>query len=909
MLDVGDSSDAARTCTLERRVCTALLVLHAYSHGSLPIAVINGWGKMGPRVPPNLFLLLSFHHGTFVTSVAWLRYRSSATFEFVFIPKAYDIPSVVCEVEFEQHQKWQVSQSVRPALTFPQSVTPPPPKSSERDLMAAAQTLEPRAFTSWEDAFQHPIPIVRKLEQQLRNSIDENRQKLRSLVGASYRDLLGTAERIIEMDEQMQTTERYLGGIGRKCNASAVVSVSENHDRMRKTRDSSAREKAGTIAQTKMLQSTLTAASRLIKHGGDALLAAKLWVLARLLGKSVSESKNAPAVLEDYRRKVVMLRKNLLSYIDRALVKTGAERTMLANALCAYALVTSSTPKDVLKHFLQTRYEQLDSRAETPEESQVLEMLDLYSQTLSDTRALFPRLFTDGMAKLENSPLLKDRQVSSLPDLNIDVYGDWIADDVHSFTPWVRHDQLTSNEVSDGLAVWAKQAQESLLQAVRDCLDNETDAMAVLGIRKSVLSRYITLGSKLQSEKLLQGIHEMREAFLERLIKLATEAAADIKLTLQGDRSGEAPPRSAEKQEGWKLATTNFDLSNGALPFRASLLRERHGRNDLIQSNCERMDRWIGALDGLSAVADHMRSTRWEDDLDFELDDPSDGELRSVFTKQDPDKLQTHLRSATSTSLHNLYTSIEQSAQSSLSPSTTLRLLREIDQRGRTLADRVNIEQGERRTSEMVSALYQQLAQEVLLVPQRQHRASLQKKPGRISIELWDGTPPLPVQPTPKTYKFLLSLQRAMSEVGSDLWSPAATSVLKAAVLAGLSESFKEFLSSLDASAEQHDTTTTITTTSDAEDASSENPTAVSGGQPITVPSTHHHVQTLFDVLYLHSVLSPGRDAAGCEEVIEQLKQRASVDEAADERLHKNAREYRKRTYLLFGLLAAHART
>jgi hypothetical protein len=47
----------------------------------------------------------------------------------------------------------------------------------------ATEAPDPRTFQSWEDAFQHPIPIVRKLEQQLRNNADENREKLRSLVG------------------------------------------------------------------------------------------------------------------------------------------------------------------------------------------------------------------------------------------------------------------------------------------------------------------------------------------------------------------------------------------------------------------------------------------------------------------------------------------------------------------------------------------------------------------------------------------------------------------------------------------------------------------------------------------------------------------------------------------------------
>lgn len=47
----------------------------------------------------------------------------------------------------------------------------------------ANEAPDPRTFKSWEDAFQYPIPVVRKLEQQLRSNADENREKLRSLVG------------------------------------------------------------------------------------------------------------------------------------------------------------------------------------------------------------------------------------------------------------------------------------------------------------------------------------------------------------------------------------------------------------------------------------------------------------------------------------------------------------------------------------------------------------------------------------------------------------------------------------------------------------------------------------------------------------------------------------------------------
>lgn len=55
--------------------------------------------------------------------------------------------------------------------------------SSLHKATMATEAPDPRTFKSWEDAFQYPIPVVRKVEQQLRSNAGENREKLRSLVG------------------------------------------------------------------------------------------------------------------------------------------------------------------------------------------------------------------------------------------------------------------------------------------------------------------------------------------------------------------------------------------------------------------------------------------------------------------------------------------------------------------------------------------------------------------------------------------------------------------------------------------------------------------------------------------------------------------------------------------------------
>ena len=57
------------------------------------------------------------------------------------------------------------------------------------------------------------------------------------IFSVSYRDLLGTAERITEMDTQIQEVEVILGQTGQKCNSRAVDRVFKNYGQFKKALD------------------------------------------------------------------------------------------------------------------------------------------------------------------------------------------------------------------------------------------------------------------------------------------------------------------------------------------------------------------------------------------------------------------------------------------------------------------------------------------------------------------------------------------------------------------------------------------------------------------------------------------------------------------------------------------------
>lgn len=50
-------------------------------------------------------------------------------------------------------------------------------------FIMASDGPDPQSLKTWQDAFQYPVPTVRRVEQELRRDIASNKEKLRALVG------------------------------------------------------------------------------------------------------------------------------------------------------------------------------------------------------------------------------------------------------------------------------------------------------------------------------------------------------------------------------------------------------------------------------------------------------------------------------------------------------------------------------------------------------------------------------------------------------------------------------------------------------------------------------------------------------------------------------------------------------
>jgi hypothetical protein len=177
------------------------------------------------------------------------------------------------------------------------------------------------------------------------------------------------------------------------------------------------------------------------------------------------------------------------------------------------------------------------------------------------------------------------------------------------------------------------------------------------------------------------------------------------------------------------------------------------------------------------------------------------------------------------------------------------------------------------------------------------------KRQSRPAVELWDGSPPLPTQPSPATFRFFKMLHQAMSSAGHDLWSANAVRELKGQTLDSLNaELDKSEFMTLDLNA------STVNGHAGERDEEGNGVQLTNGNDFVGDSRKDWLLQYLFDVQYLRSVLQC-RDEAGLKRrdltgVVNSIGQQLELDDVSNERLEKNASEYWRRTYLLFGLLA-----
>ena len=801
--------------------------------------------------------------------------------------------------------------------------------------MAANKVLDPATCTTASEAFKYPLPQVRQFHRNLTAELDEKNARLRTLVGGSYRQLLGTAETILQMRKDINDVEDRLGNVGKGCGRGVIGDMASGLGKMQgKLKEGRGAEEMGWQARLKVLGMCAVLVGKLLRREGaggeghDAkgkslVVAAKVLVLSRLLAKSLTDSsagrsKQDNDLVEEVKRKLGTLRRRLLRAIERTLGQTAVQddREGLVQALCAYSLATSSGAKDVLRHFLHIRGEGMtlafeDEPESRPETSGILRALELYTKTLLDVQALVPRRLSEALAGLKTKPLLKDVTIRALEGLRLDVCEQWFGDEILYFTPYIRHDDLEGPQAVETLKGWAKKASEVLLQGLTKSLQAVPEFKTVVELRTRILEVWIKDGGKARGFDPSIVLDGLRAVVNDRMVQLLESRVSKLHLVgteIEATLGAWRPGFMDVNKSLWDEEMLEMGIGKGANLFRQGVLARTHGRNDAALRVSRGYQTWRHLVDEAITVLGNLKKQRWDDDLE-DIEDDLDLESRNtLLSTEDPNMLQDHLDSSLKkayTDLHDqigtllaTYKESEHIGQISI---YTLRILRDI---------RIELPKNSSLQNfglALVPSLHETLASTIAGDSLHTFAKSFVRKrvAGRA---LWEGDPELPVQPSPAAFKFHHNLVQAMAQAGADLWSPAAVEALKRHLRSELGRDLKASLKAqIEKDSIKVNGVETNGTTAELEGESNSSDAIQNGHSNGTAdPQKRREVliQSLFDVFVLQLSLQLSSSTEDeLQALADTMASQIELELASRKRLHSAAKEYWKRASLLYGLL------
>ena len=683
---------------------------------------------------------------------------------------------------------------------------------------------DPASYASSAEVFSSnlTLPQVRSLHKSLHVQIDEKASRLRTQVGGSYRELLGTADTIVQMRSDNKDVQQLLGAMGGRCGRGVVTSKASSLQKFATMQDNSATSVA---ARQRLLEACALVAERILKGGsglretatkGDRLvLVAKLLSLSRLLVKSFGAAKlndHTRISVEALKKTIDSLRRRLRRAVEKLLERPGddSQRGDVLKALCVPSLTASSGAKDALRFFLDVRknamthaFDVEDGERSRTTES-VMHALRLYTRTLLDVQALLPVKLPDALSALKNHPLLEDTALQEIENLRLDLYKRWCSEDIQYFTPFIRHDDLDGKTARDMLSNWADDGAQCLIDGLKKTLDEMVDYKSIMELRTEVLHLWIRDGGKAKGLDPLEMQQDLREAINARMLSvLETKVTklrlvgSEVKATLDGWHSGVTDKR----EPLWDEVGYDDALSVGAAPFLQEVVSRLYGRNNAVSKAVHSYMSWYRVIDDVKEVVESLKKQRWDNDYDEVEDEETIEERQRILSKEDPKMLQDKLEATLDKTyktlgeqLHDLWKERKDDKSSAAIAAYFLRVLRDIRNK---LPDRPGIE---KFGLDMVPALHNAVAGSVAASSVEEFAASGLTVRTVSGKSLWEDEPPLPTQPSPELFTFLHDLYGTLSDVGVDLWTPAAIKVLKQQLGDKLCEAWEKELSSLNES-------------------------------------------------------------------------------------------------------------
>ncbi|KAL8365973.1 hypothetical protein RB595_004652 [Gaeumannomyces hyphopodioides] len=713
--------------------------------------------------------------------------------------------------------------------------------------MATPSTMDLSAITSSAQVFTSPqntLPQIRAIHKALHVEIDDRAARLRTQVGSSYRDLLGTADAIVRMRRDMQEVQAALDRMGGRCGRAVVGAKVEGLRRFNSPPDADAEttmtdrdlarsrrtkpKQMSVAARTRLLDACALSARRVLRVGlgpgaaagpgsnGDRLLvAAKALLLGRLVGKSLSDA--GEAVDPQVKASIESSWKSLLASIETALERVSdavVDRDDVLKALCAHSLARNAGAREVLGYFLRARGRAMALAFEPGDDDDdgdgerdrgpaaVLDCLGLYTRTLLDVQALVPGKLSDALRGLKKAAIVEDEALLGLESLRLDVTARWCGDEIRYYRPYIRHDDLDGRQAKEMLAGWAGKGGETLLGGLEKTLGQLHDFRSTIELRTQVLQGWIRDGGRVRGFDPAAMLDGLRGAVNARLLQMLADkvhklrlVGSEVSATLDGWRRGSTGAGAGlwddDDHQGMDL-----DLAGGAASFTHDVVSRLYGRNDAVSKavNCYRS--WHRVVDDVGDVVGQLRRQRWDNDVDEVEDEETIEHRQQLLSRDDPqllhDRLGECLREAFAeldTELGRLWAGVEGGGSGGEAAVYFIRVLRDMRSR---LPDVGN---AKALGLSLIPALHDRVARTAAQSPLAEFAGRALARRTVAGRGLWEGADPdLPTSPSPGALGFLRDLVRSMQESGMDVWSPAAVAVLKAHLRKQLREAWAEAL-------------------------------------------------------------------------------------------------------------------
>lgn len=800
----------------------------------------------------------------------------------------------------------------------------------------------------------YTLPQIRTLHKQIHLAVDDKKARLRTQVGGSYRELLGTADAIVRMRADMDDAQQILGTMGARCGRGVVGAKMGGLAKFMGEREgvvldgSSGRRSLGGAARVKMLAGCVLVLGRVLRRlkkgetmDGEALVvAAKVLVLGKLLTKSFEENKpdvEIASALDSSVQSLNRLRRRLRTSIDKVLETVGetTSRDLVLRALCAYSLATSSGVRDVVKHFLDVRGTAMASVFDVEVQRSTMDVvkgLELYTRTILDVQFLVPNKIIEALASMKKEVLLSDPSLRELEGLRLEIYERWCSETIQGFKPSMRHDDLDSKQAVDMLTSWSTKGSEVLLAGLEKTLERTTEFKALTDMRTEVLQLWIRDGGKARGfdpsimlDKLRKTINAHVMGVLDAKVHKLRLVGSEVGATLEVWRAGVTD----KSQRLWDVDSLDMDLRHGTGPFSQDVIGRLYGRNDAVARAVTGYKSWAQVIDDVEEVVEQLKRQRWDNDVDEIEDEETIDQRQQALSRDDPATLQERLDAALGRSfkeldkqLSELWAANKDRESSGRIAMYLVRVLRDIR------AKLPKLEAVKGFGLEMVPSLQEKIALTVAIAPVNDFADNTLGRKMVIGRGLWEGDPELPTSPSPSIFRLLRNLIMAMSDAGTDLWSPSAVAALKKLVSKELAGRWNTALESHLAVPEPKgdeekpvadgvygqngENVGTETAQEDGDNNSGTNEEKAEEkeeeGEEAAIAEKLRKdllVQWLFDIALLRCSISRPETADELAELDEAVWRKTDLEgTSARQRLNKASQEYWKRSSLLFGLLS-----